>query len=42
VHVTLAALTWLSILWSTAAAGRLVARTASERADRVLVETASR
>jgi heme a synthase len=42
VHVTLAALTWLSILWSTAAAGRLVARAASERADRVLVETASR
>ena len=42
VHVTLAALTWLSLLWSTAAAGRLVPRTASERADRLLVETASR
>ena len=42
VHVTLAALTWLSVLWSTAAAGRLVPSAASERADRVLVETASR
>jgi cytochrome c oxidase assembly protein subunit 15 len=42
VHVTLAALTWLSVLWSSAAAGRLVPRTASERADRLLVETASR
>jgi heme a synthase len=42
VHVTLAALTWLTVLWSTAAAGRLVPRSASERADRLLVETASR
>jgi cytochrome c oxidase assembly protein subunit 15 len=42
VHVTLAALTWLSVLWSTAAAGRLVPRAASERADRLVVETASR
>jgi heme a synthase len=42
VHVTLAALTWLTVLWSTAAAGRLVPRAASERADRLLVETASR
>jgi heme a synthase len=42
VHVTLAALTWLSVLWATAAAGRLVPSAASERADRVLVETASR
>ena len=42
VHVSLAALTWLSVLWSTAAAGRLVPRAASERTDRLLVETASR
>jgi cytochrome c oxidase assembly protein subunit 15 len=42
VHVTLAALTWLSVLWSTAAAGRLVPRAASKRADRLVVETASR
>jgi heme a synthase len=42
VHVTLAALTWLTVLWSTAAAGRLVPRTAAEPADRLLVETASR
>ena len=42
VHVTLAALTWLSVLWSAAAAGRLVPSAATERADRVLVETASR
>jgi cytochrome c oxidase assembly protein subunit 15 len=42
VHVTLAALTWLSVLWSTVAAGRLVPGAAGERADRLLVETASR
>ena len=41
VHVTLAALTWLSVLWSTAAAGRLVPRAAAEPADRLLVETAT-
>src|SRR4051794_16349530 len=41
VHVTLAALTWLSVLWSAAAAGRLVPRAAAEPADRLLVETAT-
>jgi heme a synthase len=41
VHVSLAALTWLSVLWSTAAAGRLVPKTAADRADRLVVETAS-
>ena len=42
VHVTLAALTWLTVLWSAAAAGRLVPRAAAERTDRLVVETASR
>jgi cytochrome c oxidase assembly protein subunit 15 len=42
VHVALASLTWLSVLWSTVAAGRLVPGAAGERADRLLVETASR
>jgi cytochrome c oxidase assembly protein subunit 15 len=42
VHVTLAALTWLSVLWSAAAAGRLAPKAAAERTDRLLVETASR
>lgn len=42
VHVSLAALTWVSVLWSAAAAGRLVPRAAVERTDRLFVETASR
>jgi heme a synthase len=42
VHVTLAALTWVSVLWSVAAAGRLVPEAARERSDRLVVETASR
>ena len=50
VHVTLAALTWLSVLWSVAAAGSLAAGPAPPlepepepaEADRPLVETVSR
>jgi cytochrome c oxidase assembly protein subunit 15 len=33
VHVTLATLTWIAVLWAVAAAGRLVPRTASVPAD---------
>jgi cytochrome c oxidase assembly protein subunit 15 len=33
VHVTLATLTWLSVLWAVAAAGRLEPRTATEPAQ---------
>jgi cytochrome c oxidase assembly protein subunit 15 len=40
VHVGLACATWLTVLWATAAAGRLVPREAAERADRVPVEVA--
>ena len=40
-HVTLAALTWLAVLWCAAAAGRLAPRTATagEQADRLSLET---
>ena len=40
VHVGLATSTWLALLWSVAAAGRLVPRaaTAPERAERLRVE----
>jgi cytochrome c oxidase assembly protein subunit 15 len=34
VHVALATLTWLSVLWTVASAGRLAPRTASARDDR--------
>ncbi|MDP9434298.1 MAG: COX15/CtaA family protein [Actinomycetota bacterium] len=43
IHVTLAALTWLAILWAVAAAGFLVPRTQTARADeRPLVGAAAR
>jgi len=41
VHVALAAVTWLSLLWATAAAGSLAPSAAPKRADRLGVETAS-
>ena len=39
-HVTLAAVTWLSVLWAAAAAGRLAPRPTAERAERLSVGTA--
>jgi cytochrome c oxidase assembly protein subunit 15 len=35
VHVTLATLTWLCVLWSVAAAGRLVPRTVGQAHERL-------
>ena len=40
VHVALACATWLTVLWATAAAGRLVPRAAAQRAERVPLEAA--
>jgi cytochrome c oxidase assembly protein subunit 15 len=40
VHVALASLSWLAVLWCAAAAGRL--RPAAQRADRLSLETVSR
>jgi len=40
VHVALACATWLTVLWATAAAGRLVPREAAERAEAVPVQAA--
>jgi cytochrome c oxidase assembly protein subunit 15 len=39
VHVALACLTWLSVLWSTAAAGRLAPRSAVQRAEPARAES---
>jgi heme a synthase len=41
VHVSLAAVTWVAILWAAAVAGHPSPRPAPERADRLVVETAS-
>lgn len=41
-HVALAAVTWVSVLWAVAAAGTLAPRPAGERADRLALETAPR
>jgi heme a synthase len=41
VHVSLAAVTWVAILWAAAVAGHPSPRPASGRADRLVVETAS-
>jgi heme a synthase len=41
VHVSLAAVTWVAILWAAAAAGHPSPRPAPGRADRLVVETAS-
>ena len=40
VHVALACASWLTVLWATAAAGRLVPRAAAEQAERVPLEAA--
>lgn len=40
VHVAVACLTWLSTLWTTAAAGRLVPREAAQRAEPVPLQAA--
>jgi cytochrome c oxidase assembly protein subunit 15 len=41
-HVSLAAVTWVALLWAVAAVGAPAPRRAPERPDRLVVETASR